>query len=258
MRFAVCDSSTSCSRVRLKIRFEDVDRSRIGGEKGAGEYIIGWADFGSFHERILWRLGFGTWKEGVVALGMVDRGCFGFRRESLGVWEKRYVFRNSMFEKGRGKYGIEPSYPSKLVTLLTLFWNIAGTGPIEEIWNPSDISHENLPEVDSLLFGMFQVVDKKVKEPDTGLSYIDYAFGSTEQSFAGVHRFSVERRSDPETVGVVERKTDDTDYDDVRVTFSCIVCDPKAGKRLSPQWIREFHGMYAGILFREGIAQILI
>ena len=125
-----------------------------------------------------------------------------------------------------------------------------GQSPGAAVWKRSDLSDEKLPEVDSILFGAFQVVDKKPRSDEEGESYIDFAYGSSQRSFAGVHRFSVRSFDDKVHGGDDERGK-------VRISMSCVTCNPQEDKMAAPEWSSTLHRSYAMLLFREGIAEIV-
>lgn len=104
--------------------------------------------------------------------------------------------------------------------------------------------------MDSIIFGAFQVVDKKLESEGRDECYIDFAYGSSQRSFAGVHRFSVERLSRPVDGG-------DDEEDTVRLSMSCMTCNPQEDKKVAPEWSSTLHRMYAMLLFREGIANLV-
>ena len=125
-----------------------------------------------------------------------------------------------------------------------------GSSIYNEVWKASEIEGEKLPQVDSVLFGAFQVVDKQLAKEQGGNSHIDLAYGSSQRTFAGVHRFSVERLSGRE--GNVE-----CGGEKVRLSMSCVTCNPREDKRVAPEWAGTFHRTYAMLLFREGVAEVV-
>lgn len=110
-----------------------------------------------------------------------------------------------------------------------------------------------------MFFGAFQVVDKKVRERSLSSSlesvngrqsYIDFAYGSNESSFAGVHRFSLQREES-------EGGSEESESERLRVTMSCLVCNPLEDRKPAPGWAWTFHRAYAMLLFREGVAEVV-
>ncbi|RGP79203.1 hypothetical protein FLONG3_2639 [Fusarium longipes] len=118
------------------------------------------------------------------------------------------------------------------------------------------VSFSNIPEatllpINSVLFGVFQVLDSRIVNPKSSKSltkqtesYVDFGFGSDSTGFAGVHRFSV------------VRSPDETKEKKVQIHFQHMTCNPTVNKPLSPQWMLGFHEMYADYLFRDGVAEI--
>ncbi len=127
---------------------------------------------------------------------------------------------------------------------------VVGSSEATATWKRSEISHEKLPEVDSIFFGAFQVVDKKLESDRSGESYIDFAYGSSQTSFAGVHRFSIERLGG-------EDGSDDGEGGGVRLSMSCVTCNPQEDKSIAPEWSSILHRTYAMLLFREGVAEVV-
>lgn len=93
------------------------------------------------------------------------------------------------------------------------------------------------------------IEDAHAKRADTltQSSYVDLAFGSDNSSFAGVHRFMVHR----------ENKSSPDDDDVIRITFASMACNPIQNKPIFPAILHTFHKLYAQLLFREGVAQVL-
>lgn len=118
------------------------------------------------------------------------------------------------------------------------------------IWQPSQISSEKLPELNSLYFNSFQIVDQHTESTKGSESYVDIAFGKYKTSFVGAHRFSVQRQRD----GLSANKDGD---EEVRVTMSCVTCNAIEDKRVGPTWSSKLHRAYAMMLFREGVAEVL-
>ena len=125
-----------------------------------------------------------------------------------------------------------------------------GTSLAREVWKRSDISNEKLPEVDSIFYGAFQVVDGKLESDLEGGSYVDLAYGSSQRPFAGVHRFSLQH-VDGQDAG------DDGEGGKIRLSMSCVTCNPLEDKRAGPEWSRTLHRTYAMLLFREGVAEVV-
>ncbi|KAF2262392.1 hypothetical protein CC78DRAFT_618620 [Lojkania enalia] len=119
------------------------------------------------------------------------------------------------------------------------------------IWSGSELSGETLPPLHTVLFGTFQIVDRKIHdqyrenyESSATPSYIDIAFGSDRSRFSGVHRFSISRDG---------TKDDDT----IRIEFSDVVCNPSENRAPVPELMVAFHNKYAMLLFREAISNVI-
>lgn len=102
------------------------------------------------------------------------------------------------------------------------------------------------------MFGAFQVLDSRIAKagdnkhlPKQTESYVDFAFGSDEVGFAGVHRFSV-----------VRSQKDQSEEQTVQIHFQHMTCNPTVNKPLRMQWMLGFHEMYADYLFRDGVGEI--
>lgn len=133
----------------------------------------------------------------------------------------------------------------------------------EDIWTASQISDRNLPSIDTIFFGAFQVVDKRIvgqsnrQSMHTDLSassedesYVDFAYGAKDSRFAGVHRFSVARQR-------VGQNGGGKDGDTLRITMACVTCNAKEDRTLLPTWAWGFHRAYAMVLFREAVAEVV-
>jgi hypothetical protein len=86
------------------------------------------------------------------------------------------------------------------------------------------------------------IVDRTQDKSRESESFVDFAFGCDDSTFAGAHRFSVSRLSgDPEVV---------------TIGFSCIVANPGTGKNMVPPGTSVFHRIYAILLFRDALAEV--
>ncbi|KAM0295744.1 hypothetical protein ACHAO9_000828 [Fusarium lateritium] len=120
------------------------------------------------------------------------------------------------------------------------------------LWSLKDIPETKLLPDNSVLFGVFQVLDSKIVEasdikhpPKQTESYVDFAFGGDEVGFAGVHRFSV-----------VRSQKEQSEEQTVQIHFQHMTCNPTVNKPLGMQWMLGFHEMYADYLFRDGVGEI--
>lgn len=122
------------------------------------------------------------------------------------------------------------------------------------IWSQNALDESILPPLHTALFGAFQVVDRFVEDAHAKRaaniaqsSYVDFAFGSDNSSFAGVHRFTVHR----------DNKSGPGDSDVISITFASMACNPIQSKPRIPGILYTFHKFYAQLLFREGVAKVL-
>ncbi|UZP35546.1 hypothetical protein NXS19_003362 [Fusarium pseudograminearum] len=125
--------------------------------------------------------------------------------------------------------------------------------PRRNLWSLQDIPEKNLLPINSVLFGVFQVLDSHVFDLEITKnstkqteSYVDFGFGSDSTGFAGVHRFTVVR----------QQADNNSKEQQVQIHFQHMTCNPIVNKPLSPQWMLGFHEMYADYLFRDGVAEI--
>ena len=121
---------------------------------------------------------------------------------------------------------------------------------------------DRLPPLHSTLFQGFQVVDLQLHEGsdpsgsrNTTQSYIDFGSGSDKSNFTAVHRFSINR-----SIGNVDQddKATSTPTDWIQITHSCLACNPSQNKAIKPDILFPLHKFYAMLLFREGVAQVLL
>jgi hypothetical protein len=118
------------------------------------------------------------------------------------------------------------------------------------LWHASQIKEQTLPQLHSVLFGIFRVADIQLSTSSDGddgtESSVDISFGSDSSHFAGYHRITVSRMH-----GEGERS-------DVRVGLGCFICDPIRDREpASSGRLRKFHLLYASLLFRSGVARII-
>ncbi|CEI66625.1 hypothetical protein FVEN_g10177 [Fusarium venenatum] len=125
--------------------------------------------------------------------------------------------------------------------------------PRTNLWSLQDIPETNLLPINSVLFGVFQVLDSRIADLETTKnstkqteSYVDFGFGDDSTAFAGVHRFTVVR---PRADGNSKRQK-------VQIHFQNMTCNPTVNKHLGPQWLMDLHEIYADYLFRDGVAEI--
>jgi len=92
------------------------------------------------------------------------------------------------------------------------------------------------------------VIGNHLRPKDQGAleNFVEVGFGDDRKSFAGMHRFEVSKRAAGQ--GVV-------------VGYSCCACNPKDDTPIYPwinrKFVAKFHGLYALLLFRDGIREVL-
>ena len=119
------------------------------------------------------------------------------------------------------------------------------------------------------MFGTFQFLDSDLKREvsidhisasSPSESFVDIGFGSDGSRFSGFHRFSISREQTP-----IEMNAGTEDVDRaaggiptaVRITFSAFACNPSTERPPSSGLFSAFHKLYAMLLFREGVANVL-
>lgn len=106
---------------------------------------------------------------------------------------------------------------------------------------------KTLLPVNSRVADLFQLTDSHVVDRAADISginesFVDFAFGSDNSTFAGAHRIYVSRALD--------------DPEAVTIGLSCIVVNPATGKNVVPLGTASFHRVYAMMLFRDSLAEI--
>ena len=154
----------------------------------------------------------------------------------------------------------------------------------QQIWSPSALPSSNLVPGGSTVVGSFQVVDSHIVSPthlpthpsvppqiQPEYSYIDFAFGSSTASFAGCHRFIVQRIRAPapdlapdpqleETRGGVkdvEVEDEEGDEEKVEIRLEGYSCNPIRDGGSWAERIDWFHQVYARLLFVGGVGCVL-
>lgn len=84
-------------------------------------------------------------------------------------------------------------------------------------------------------------------------SFIDVGYGSDKSSFSGVHRFSIERK----TVRDFKHNAAAPTHEDITIRMSCMTCNPLKERRAAPEFLMTFHKIYAMLLFREAVSEVL-
>ncbi|OAR01395.1 hypothetical protein LLEC1_04626 [Akanthomyces lecanii] len=133
----------------------------------------------------------------------------------------------------------------------TKYSKLASTIVPAHIWNAAKLSETALPELHTVLFGVFRLADIHLadgasKAPgNTMQSHADFLFGSDMATFAGCHRLSVERKEVDATKGTQE----------IKVQLQCYACNPQSDA-LGSSVLLRFHRLYASALFRETTGQV--
>jgi hypothetical protein len=116
------------------------------------------------------------------------------------------------------------------------------------------LADEKLPPLHSIIFGVFQVLDKQLFSVDKNLiedpateSYVDFGFGSDRFIFAGAHRFSIVRL----------KQKSDGGRELVQIHYYSMSCNPTKNQPLKGGFMFWFHEMYGEYLFREGVSEVL-
>ena len=87
-------------------------------------------------------------------------------------------------------------------------------------------------------------VEKEAKTESEAGSYVDFAFGDSRGTFSGCHRFEV-LRSGSGDEGLVE------------VVYASVACNPSVREARFSSVLEAFHVLYARLLFREGVCEVL-
>jgi hypothetical protein len=92
-------------------------------------------------------------------------------------------------------------------------------------------------------------------------SYVDIGFGCDLKQFSGMHRFEILRAPPPESIAdsseLAEKKLKGDNDKAVTIWYSSLSCNPAVNKPPFPRSIARFHELYAQILFRDGIREVL-
>ncbi|RAL03581.1 uncharacterized protein BO80DRAFT_401730 [Aspergillus ibericus CBS 121593] len=126
------------------------------------------------------------------------------------------------------------------------------------IWKLDSLSRDILPPLGSTLFGLLTLFDTStctedhrisvfpdsIHIPRPNFAFAEYAGRTKSQGLAASHRFEVTR----------EYKDGE---DRVRLTFSHIRSNPRTGGKSLPSWFVWFHVLYSGLLFADGIKEIM-
>ena len=137
-----------------------------------------------------------------------------------------------------------------------------GKGKGVELWGQGEVRAVEEWRVGMRVVGTFEVVHVKVAEEvgvggEDGMereSYVDFVFGSDTGFLRGMHRFSVLWRWEAAD-GVTDGEGGGQETCELR--FSCLTCDPMREQPSMSKWLQRFHLVYAMLLFREGVAEVL-
>ena len=119
---------------------------------------------------------------------------------------------------------------------LKIFWYPRFKTANIPAWKVSELPNGLFP-VGTLLWGVFMVADVRL---DTEEKTVDILFNSSEGTFAGCHRLSVQRGGKG-----------------VKLGLECVVCNPSVDADPALSWTRPFHDWYAMLLFRDAAADVL-
>ncbi|OAA38988.1 hypothetical protein BBO_06841 [Beauveria brongniartii RCEF 3172] len=140
------------------------------------------------------------------------------------------------------------------LTRLFVQLELASTTVPAHIWNAAKLSETSLPELHTVLFGVFRLADVHLADDDatgdsssttTTQSHADFLFGSDLTQFAGCHRLSVQRQ-EVDAVGGTQK---------VQVQLQCYACNPQSDAPANGILL-GFHRLYASALFRETAGQM--
>lgn len=117
-----------------------------------------------------------------------------------------------------------------------------------------------MPDLGSLLVDNFLVVDSSAASPEQRQNmypssldrarpgsgaFIDFASGSDDSRFSVWNRFAVTCERD----GAKENM--------VTLTYTQTLCNPTKGKSMVPEWFMPVHVLYAKMLFKDAIGEVL-
>ncbi|KAI3332138.1 hypothetical protein HD806DRAFT_518941 [Xylariaceae sp. AK1471] len=126
------------------------------------------------------------------------------------------------------------------------------------IWS---LTRTGLPPLGSRLFGVFLLLDCSVANPQergqkhssapshrSDHVFAEFVAGSDKSAFAVSQRFEIARQ---------QSGTNDETNECVTITASHLLCNPLGGRSVFPGWMRGFHGLYARLLFADGIREVM-
>ncbi|ATY67082.1 hypothetical protein A9K55_000388 [Cordyceps militaris] len=132
----------------------------------------------------------------------------------------------------------------------SVYTKLASTTVPAHVWDAAELSDSALPELHTVLFGVFRLADVHLADvagsgSNAAESHADFLFGSDGSQFAGCHRLSVERLQ-VDAAGETQK---------VKVQLQCYACNPQSDDRGS-RLLYAFHRFYATALFRETAGEV--
>ncbi|KAL4906394.1 hypothetical protein BDW74DRAFT_176723 [Aspergillus multicolor] len=147
---------------------------------------------------------------------------------------------------------------------------IAATGRDSSIppplWDLDALSQTTLPPLGTTLFGLLTLFDTSActdahrtavfpasaNVPRPTFAFAEYAGRTRSRGLAASHRFEVTREREREQEHVGEEEVEFA-----VITFSHVRSNPATGGKSLPTWFVWFHVLYSGLLFAEGIREVL-
>ena len=86
----------------------------------------------------------------------------------------------------------------------------------------------------------------------TSETYIDLIWGADTWFIRGVNRFSVVSHNPPP-----DSSRDKEGEEKIELRYACLTCDPRQDRPIGPSWLMRFHNVYAMLLFRDAVAEVL-
>ncbi|KAK4580052.1 hypothetical protein LTR86_000254 [Recurvomyces mirabilis] len=134
----------------------------------------------------------------------------------------------------------------------------------QEIWSRGNLPPEKALEVGSKLYGTFQVVDQHIAPLPTAAadskalfdeeSFITFAYGYDEGLFKGAHRFYVSQAQPPASSSTHDRAKG---WARLRMSSTNVVTSESPYMQKAMDWLGSFHLIYANLLFRDAVAEVL-
>lgn len=148
-------------------------------------------------------------------------------------------------------------------------------------WDTANLRGDKLPSLHSILFGGFLVggihiahtigeqlpkKNEQSAEASEIESSIDFLYGFNNGSFAGSHRFYItripaaeEESKEPRKIKSNDSNTDGskTARETIRIHLACSTVNPSEDKSALPKFMLYFHNVYAMLLFRDGVREVL-